>query len=342
MADDIALLIRLIGEACTNEQIRSFLRLRKEDDSKIRVSGKSEELMHNLHEAYSRNTVSLPQLQSLLANAEENGRQHIFFYKPNHGMAKHFQQPSDVASRLWGSNWQKKMQFPRFYLDPRQMEWADFRQETRPNVKLPEWTIKLYSSRQVDRLLNQTEEVRNGRLLITKQLSREWVRLVWVIRWRPWGLLEIRIPAVERESRKTCLEELSQIWEMLRTGIPKQHFSPWDLEAIMGKLVHAAKKPKAIHRVATALASHSGGGGTAQFNPEEEDGDLFSSIAHKAAIASYDKYPKLDVYWIPSAHTPFDSELRCQMGVYEPFGIRIGSKASPEAVDYVINRLRQI
>ncbi|MEN1705270.1 MAG: hypothetical protein AAGJ54_07105 [Planctomycetota bacterium] len=240
MTDETSTIIGLIGDACTNNQIRYLLRNLKTDDPQIRVSGGSDILLNQLKSAYHRGSLSMDDLRVLLASGEENGRQHIFFYRPKQGHASDFRDPNEVASRLWGNRWRSSMGFPQFHLSPTEMEWGDFRIDFKPDLKNPEWTIKIYAGRQIEKLLDVVEKPSGNSILITKKLERKWIRLVWVIKWRPRGLLEIRVPAVQRESLSACREERDQVWEMVRKGIQRSSFNPLDLQPAMNALVSTA------------------------------------------------------------------------------------------------------
>lgn len=332
-------LFKLIDDACTNEQIKKLLKIKKDDDNKIRVSGPSDSLITQLREGLSRGTIGLMDLQLLLARGEENGRQHIFFYKPRPQVLNHYEDPYKVAAKLFGKV--SKMNFPQIHLQPKEPVWADFRAERLDGVDKLGWVAKFYVGREVEHLQpekTEEKELGDGSIRVTRTSIRRWVRLVLLVKWRPWGMLEIRVPTGTSESRKTCLDEREVVWNQIANAVDPTHFNPWKLEPAMKILVEEAKKSSAKHRVASTLAKD--GQNSALLSPAVEGQSLFDSVAHQKSVNAYHEVARLDVYWLPWEHAPFASEVRSQIGVYEPNGIRVGEKISPETLDYVVNRLR--
>lgn len=340
---EITLLYRFIDEACTNRQIQDFLRRKKIDGVKVKIGQNAGQIIANLKEAHNSGHVTEKELITLLAMGEENGRQHIFFYRLKKHLASKFSDLDQVYSHLKQTLKVANQPLPHFVLKPRERTVSDIRfQEL--NGEIRNLIVKWYSGREYEEEISRKTEQRNGDRIVIRESKIEEVRLVSLMRYHPRGLLEVRVPTGARESRKTCLAELDSIWHSLSPVITKDDFVELDLCEAMKQLNIAASKPKATHRVCGSQAAD--GGATAEFNPAMEGEDLFASLKHREAMAHYDTVCRLDVWWrSPSmkgvSRKKFDptDEIRGQMGVYVNYGIRFGAKRTREEMDFVINRL---
>jgi hypothetical protein len=331
------LLFRLIQDACTNAQLRSLLRLKKQDDKAIRISGSTAELTSHLRTAFEAGSLALDDLTRLLASGEENGRQHIFFYYPRAQVASRYADPNAVWGRLLKATGTSSTMFPRFVLEPTQRHLSDIRLQSLRNEQ-SNVLIKWYSSRRVERIVNEREETRHGDTIIVRELKVDQVRLVSMIRYHPRGLLEVRIPTGERESRRTCAGELQDIWDQVSGVFVPDHFEPLSLLPAMSWLVRNADKRGATHRVSVVRAKD--GSASAEFNPAAEGQDLFKAHRHRAALKKYDEFAALDVFWKPPLNQGGeDEEIRCQFAPYDVHGVRLGAKRTQAEVDFVVNRI---
>src|SRR5688572_13510784 len=75
-----------IAERCTAEQIRDLLRvykdINKETKKEVHVTGAKDDILANLKRAVSKQIIPRDAPILLLREAEENGHQHIFYFKP--------------------------------------------------------------------------------------------------------------------------------------------------------------------------------------------------------------------------------------------------------------------
>ncbi len=343
---DVKLLFDFVDEACTNRQIQELLRKKKADGAKVRIGQSAEEISSNLREAYDRGVVTLSDLTELLAVGEENGRQHIFFYRVKQQSLSKYGDPAKLHSRLHSKLSLRDGQLPHFVLKPRERTLSDIRLQEL-NADVTNIIVKWYSGREYEEEIDRKTETRDGERIIIRESKVVEVRLVSLARFHPRGLLEIRVPTGTRESRKTCLAELNSIWQFINEVFDKRDFIELDLCEAMHKLYADASKPRCRHRVCGTQAAD--GGATAEFNPAIEGQDLFSSQRHREAMAHYETVKRLDVWWRSpfmkgekrngAAKTDPADEIRGQMGIYETHGIRFGSKRTGEEMDYVINRI---
>ncbi len=332
-------LFALLDAACTAQQISDLLREFKPLDKEIRVSGNSEELLQSVRRAVDRGTVPLQRVLRLLARAEENGRQHIFYYKPRTRVhAVKYNDGDSVAQSLFGENWAASEKFPRFYLEPHGMKWADFRVETVDGTDYHSWTLKVYNGRVINRFLGESR-INDNRF--SREYERVLTREVWLVRWHSFGLLEFRIPSHDRESRRTCLGDLEIFWDRVAQGIRREDFVEWDLGPVRNALVQNAEKRASEYRLGNAQFVDSRDG-SAQFNPAYPEESLFDAPARRSAVALFRECSQLVVYWKPpKGQTAFNEEIRTEIGGYKSNGIRIGARTTPEAVNHVTLRLRE-
>ena len=73
----------LVGELSTTDQIKEVLRRRKgEDGVRLTAETKEDLVRRNLREAVEAKAVGLDDVFELIRSGEENGNQHIFYYRP--------------------------------------------------------------------------------------------------------------------------------------------------------------------------------------------------------------------------------------------------------------------
>ena len=137
-------LYKLIEHFCTAEQVKVLLRdgKRREDkDVRVTAETKTELIQHNLRSAVDAKIVPVEEVFSLLRNAEENGRQHIQFYKVPKRLADALTM-DHVGKLLWGDQWAAKNRFPQIALKKNDFIYADFRQ-CAPERKPRDWVLKV-------------------------------------------------------------------------------------------------------------------------------------------------------------------------------------------------------
>lgn len=334
------LLYKLIDDACTNKQIRAFLRAKKHDGGKVKISGSSQELIGHLRAALDGGIIRVEDLTKLLASGEENGRQHTFLFRLTQQAQSQYRDVPRLREKLVGSVGNHAASLPRFVLQPTERTLSDIRLQPLKN-KSHNLMVKWYSSRRVERMTDEKTIERHGDKFILRELKIEEVRLVSIARFLPRGLLELRVPTGEKESRKTCLEEMNQMWEFLEPVFPRDHFVPFKLDKAMKWLVANNGKRGAKHRVSVAAGSDDDG--RAEFNPAMEGGSLWKHHRHREAMKKYEDFADMDVYWwSPLNADNEDEEIRSQIGLYETNGVRVGSKRADEEIDYIVNRLWEI
>jgi hypothetical protein len=335
---DVDKLLKLVEQECTAEAVRDLLRKAKKADEQVRVSeaNKSAIIQRNLREALDRRSIEYDQVYSLLCAAEENGSQHIFYYRTTTEQAETlYNEPERVATALFGPMWRETVGVPQFHLEPIDTVWSHFRIEHREGGHMT-WTAKLYSG--LERRDFIREEEKEGNLVLRvyeKRLSRE----VYLVRWHSWGLLELRVP--RSGSRKVVLEWLGVLWSAIQAAIKPEDFEPWQLHEVCLNLIKRRVPNKGRYRLGNARMMDQQTG-IAEFTPPSNEEDLCSDPARDQAVRLYHECHELGVYWLEQTNTPGPQvELRTIIGKCKPNDVLIAAKTTAEAVDYVTYRLRE-
>src|SRR5258707_8373869 len=94
-------LFRLVDNLCTADQVQALLRTVKgQKDVRITAENKSDLIERNLRTAVTSRALSLDQVYELVRTAEENGNQHIFYFKPKGKVSTESLKPESVAKNL--------------------------------------------------------------------------------------------------------------------------------------------------------------------------------------------------------------------------------------------------
>lgn len=332
--DSIGKLLALIDETCTAEMVREILRKAKDNDKTILVSGSKETVISsNLRVAIERKAIPKDAVYHLLCGAEENGRQHIFYYRPRTEDARvKYSNAEEVAEKLFGTgNWKTERKFPQFHLEPVGVEWSDFRIERKTEQAMT-WTAKLYSG--VYRQVFLREERQGEKVvafLYEEQLSRE----VYVVRYHSTGLLEIRVP--RDSARAQVLEFVSQAWEVIGPAVDLNDFEPWDLHKVCMSLINNAEEDKRYTLGNARMIDEETG--SAEFKPPHGEADLDSSPSRRSAVRMYNECRELGVHWLSKGEEGPRAKLKTIIGKLKMHEMLVAGKATAEAVDYVTYRL---
>jgi hypothetical protein len=338
----------LLAEHCTTGQIQAVLRsgkadLDKEGKQDVKISGKDkQEVIANLKFAIAHGRIPPNAAVNLLRESEENGNQHIFYYRArNQTLAKRYRDGKVVGTNLFNSG--MRASFPRYDLVPDELTWADFR-ENGPKGQSHDWIGKLYGLDVVYRLLDRKE--RNNLLVIRYKKREE--RTVCVVRWNDPNLLEIRIDRSDNKSAKVIREKLVEIWDMLGDGVKREDFDEWTLTPMFTAMLEAEAENKplaaAFEMGPTTLCDSQKGGIT--LTPEVPDEEtLFSATERRETVQLVLKYggtcSQIVTKWLKSqSGGRLPEDLRTTGGNISSNELVIPSKTSASSVDYVTNQLR--
>ncbi len=334
-----AAVYELIQKLCTTEQIKGLLRKHKKEhpeDITITSKAKKELVDENLLHAVEAGAVPAGDVYDLLRNSEENGAQHIFYYKPRtKKLARRYRNGKRIAESLWGKDWEAEMGFPQVELVPNDYAWADFRTrggEGKPN----DWVAKVYGHEV--HLRYTGKENRRGKYL-WREFEPEETRVVSLARWNEPDLLELRVPRAT--SRKLIKRRLERLWDELEPALSRDHFVPWELSRARLRLLAEQHKYVSLYRLGdTRLVDTASG--IALLSPYTEQEDLLTPLVRREVIEVFLKRNSdcrvLAVTWLKKG--PIKKELRTVVGERDHHEVVVFSKTGPKEVDHVTNSLR--
>lgn len=330
--------LKLVLEFCTTEQIKGVLRMRKDDDA-VRVSAENKKLLveRNLRDAVVAGAIKLSEVFALIQSSEENGAQHIWYYKLKPGLS-HLMTADSVAERLWGCNWSSAVKaYPSLTLTPEGYIIADFRKSVR---KPADWYLKIYGHTLVTHPTGKTEKKDDG--FFWREYKEFPLRTVILVRWNSPDLLEIRVD--RNESRKR-VEEWHQIaWNLIRQALVKDQFRHWDLEKTIRRLVVECDRHPNLYTFRDAGVYDKGQEVLARFEAVTDDGSLLKSQNTIDSIKGYvedgGSMQALAVTWL-SEKTALSKELRVIARVKESNEVLIAARCTAEDVDHVTDQLRR-
>lgn len=351
----------LVARLCTVEQIQDLLRRYKPVQPKeVLISAPKKEALvrDNLREAVAAGAIPEVEVYSLLDRAEENGNQHLFYYRPrNRATARRYHQGERIADSLWGAGWRETMGFPHLQLVPQDTVWADFtigKYEKKPN----DWTAKLYGHEIRYHYTGRTE-VRGD--FLYREYSIEEERTVSLVRFNRGGrgrdLLEIRVPRANSQALVKSREE--RVWaELEGTGggtpgrvgaISRGDFVEWDMGPARLRLLREQGQWRTLYRLGDTRLLDSASG-VAQFSPYTEDENLYTVQEREEAVgaflAHHGECPQLAVTWLPTGAKTLSDRGLFQRSVRTILGDRTSNEViflpnvAPEVVDHVTDQLR--
>lgn len=331
----------LIDRFCSSEQISNLLReYQGVAGIKISAPSKEELIKSNLQVALDKRVVLLESVYDLIREAEENGSQHVFYYKPAGPLAS----PPDLKSignKLLGVNWQKVVNFPRIALQPSAFVFADLRLFL-PQRKPLDWVLKIYGHEFADRATDIIKEIDETRY--TREFIREEKRIVIVVRWNNPGLLEVRLPRLT-DSRKQLKAWLETTWKMVGGALNPNSFTKWNLSKARATMQSQQKKYRKMYR-----CSHSrirdGFQNVASFECNSPQGDLFASDgvseSAKRLTADDGECMQLRTAWLKSEKDVAPSrDVTTLIGqTTDPNEVLFTAQCSSRDMDYVTDQLR--
>ena len=330
-------LAKLVRDWCALDQITQLLRDAKGTRDEVRVSAPNKEILveKNLREAVESGAIPPDKIYSLVREAEENGNQHIFYYRRSTGGAQ--ASIGDVGSRLWGAQWPEKIEFPKVDLVENDFIFSDLHQWNE-RLKPHDWVLKIYGHEFADKPTNIVEEIGDNRF--KREFFREERRIVVVVRWNNPGILEMRVPLTE--SKKRVKQWLEKAWLMIAPACRPTEYSKWNLQKARRRMIDEQKQKQQVYRFSNTRLL-DGDHNVASFECHDPQRHLFASqgVADSVkALIGNGECTHLRVTWLQGKN-PFPSrELNTVVGNNESNEIVIGGYCSSQDVDYVTDQLR--
>jgi hypothetical protein len=335
----------LLAKLCTAEEIHDLLKpakknLPQERKAEVLISGNKEERIANLRRAVDAGLVQRTAIHELIREAEENGRQHIFYYVPkSKKLATELSSPAVVAGGLWGNNWEAKMDFPQFAILPPNAMWADFRHVKVAGSDYSYWVAKLYDTA-VRRELVDTVRQSETRVVETYDIVTD--RVVMLVRWHSYGLLEVRLP--QGFSGKQYRQMHKLIWSHLAPVMSQDEFNKWDLATARGALLRDYVKNSHLYKLCGTDAEKDGY--RTRLSPPSEEQTVENSDGQKeivkVLIKSGANPEEIEVMWRPDGNNVVQDEFHCVVGGDDTNRVYLAKRLSAAEVDYVTNRLKEL
>lgn len=330
-------LFALVNELCTTDQIKSVLESAKGNKGvRLTAANKGDLLNVNVRDAISANALPIERLYDLLRDAEENGDQHVFYYRVPRSLRDGFSF-EEVGKRL---NFSKSVStaFPNLDLIPNGYTVADFRNlaPRRPT----DWILKVYG--------DETREFFTGRIVPEagskhlKEYDQRRFRHVLVMRWNFPDLLELRIPRDTARGRRTAW--IQHLWSVTAAAFQSKMFKPWDLTQARSNMIGDEKLDGVLFSLRDTQVKMPGQE-RATFEPYLPGAGLFAAEYARGAIrdllAADSTCTRLNVSWLPGKGADFPEIIRTTIGMDEPHEVVFPGHQRAMEIDYVTDQLRR-
>lgn len=331
-------LLKLVEEFCTIEDIHGLLK-DFEGHKAVKLTAPNKPILvnKNLRDALDARALPVERLYALVQEAEENGRQHIFYYVPASKDAGKVSL-DDVGVRLWGRDWREARTFPVFDLVPNGFVFSDLRvwdQRRKPR----DWILKIYGEELIEEQSGGDERLDERTIRRTYVLQQK--RLVCCVRWNSPGILEVRIP--EADSRRRLKRWLDQVWEMIKPVFGYDEFYPWNLTPARCALITKHKENEKLYRFSHSRLEDEEHN-TVSYSSAHPDRDLAASAYMGESIRRLVKggnahCTHLRVTWLASDPVPI-SDLVSYLGDREVNEIVVRRRGTAREIEYVTDQLR--
>lgn len=331
--------LSLVENLCTADQVRDLLRTRKgEENVRISAEDKGDLVRKNLRNAVELKAIEIEKVFDLIRDSEENGNQHIFYYRASQKLAEALTF-EHVAKQLWGSSWNKAVaEFPSIRLKPDSYRFSDFRLFSPRKPK--DWILKIYGQKTIMRATGKTDTHADGSLW--RQYVPEALRIVLCARWNSPDLLEVRVQ--RNESRKRIEEWHRQVWTLLSPAMIMGQFKPWELKASMRNIAFEAEQNAEIYDFRDVGVIDEPNDILGNFQAVADDGILFksqlTSKAVKGFIQAGGDLNALAVRWLARPTSEPREELRTLLGAKDLHEIVVAGHCNSRDLDYVTDQLR--
>lgn len=296
-------------------------------------------VVRNLRDALDARAITLESVFNLIRDAEENGNQHICYFRPKTKKLTEALTLDFLATNLWGPQRSKVTgAFPAIRLTPNAFMYADLRQHNPRKPK--DWLMKIYGDTLITRPTGKVED--RGDNLFWKEFKNEPLRIVLLARWNSPDLLELRVQ--RDESRKRIDAWFTQLWSMLRPALIPEQFIAWDLDRALAKLVLNQDKNEAVYEFRDASVMDEKGGVRARFESDSDQGNLWASARTKESLQAYVKdignCEAGGILWKPQPSGTPAKELRTLIGARRRNEIIVPSHCPAGDLEYVTDQLR--
>lgn len=331
-----------IAKQCNAEQIRDFLRPYKEASEEaskeITVSSRKDDLIAILRRGVAKGFFTLNAVINLLRECEENGQQHVFYFRPKNQAVRRLCRDFDaIMSRIHGDEWEEE--YPIFEFRPESYQWVDFRCGL--DGKPRDWIAKAYGHERYFERIDIAWPTPDRRV---ETFSAQTVNVVCLARWNDDDLLEIRVDSQRLDSVKAREERLGQVWNLLENALSKEDFEPWELGCARSFMAKNRRGHEDFELGDLRLLDTDGGVATFKTSVETESvDDLPARTEAVNALAAVSDCDVLSIHWKIPSNKPdgglFTLSTIC--GGRFTHELIVRARTSSMAIDHVTNKLRQ-
>ncbi|GLO54757.1 hypothetical protein PPUJ20066_07930 [Pseudomonas putida] len=242
----------LLKEATTQQVVKDFLK-----GKGVHFSGNWDDIWAlRILPALESNTLCVDDLQSLLRDVEEHGRQHIFLFKCNPADAPKILAEKRIAKIAAEENLSKLLSQPLHIGMPKEPKIVDIRIEHSPNGNMVlGLTIKVVECRESSKLVEDDFDENTGRRTKTWEVTKK--RAVSVAHLSHEGLLEIRVAS--RDNSTKYHEQVSALIRIINKFVPIGSFEPVSLSKSKATLHEKKDQFKGVIRYTSTTATNDMG-----------------------------------------------------------------------------------
>lgn len=334
--DDIRItrqILALLRQTSTKEVLQSFLKVKG-----IPSTGTWEDLEDKrVVPAVEGNTVSNAELLELLRSAEEHGRQHVFLYRADEGIAQSLMARPRVQAALRSMGLEALLDAPSVLDQPDMASIVDVRWHS-ADVDLS-LVIKIVETREAQFPIGE-ERSPDGKIL-TKKYELRPERAVSVARLHRDGLLEVRISARSTGSKK-YEQDLALFWSRVNGLLEFAPFRPWAFKELKERIAKDAEGLKSKIRFSNSRLRNEQGA-VMEISSRGFDADLYGDAGASdgmSAFLEHDGYCEGSNFFFIQNET-----LSKDVHVYLaglPYEFAIVAGCSKEDYEYVLNEIRSL
>lgn len=337
-------LYELVERHVNADTIKDLLRTVKLDHpDRVRVSLTKPELIDQLKSLVRGGELEMLRVFDLLREAEENGSQRIFYFRPYRDFARLLGQPAEVGRRLFGENWEEQFRTP-LLTRSEVGTVVDFR----PLPHKPrDWLFKLYAYDPFRKLLERSAP--NSQRVVHELWQLEEERSVLIVRWNAIsadsGWLEFRIPKgiIGRLSI-----HLANLWSLVGPIVTEADCQPVNLEPAMRRIFATHATNRRLYRIGDTQAFDSADTRYSVTPNDPENGTLADTRSgvrvNQQVLQDEGEFASLVVEWLrEGSGDVLPANLRCVLGGPTRNRLHqmcVSSETSAAAVDYVTDQLR--
>jgi len=344
----------ILDQQCNGTQISNLLRkfkgVSKDHEAEIRVTADSKsDLVKHVRRVVSKELVPFDELTELIRRCEENGKQHIFLFKParNSGLMA---DPVSIASLLF-PEMNIEEELPSFERPKNAYKLVDFR--TGFNNKKKDWILKAYGHHEVMSYVGKEEKTTANTVEVTRTYSKVDYSPVLIGRFNSPKLFELRIDSTGSSDGKNVLSDRSRAFWALCTGVLSQgDFEVFSLKSAITTMLADLGNKNRMYAFGDCQLKNSDGG-IVKFHPDDDeesrktlemdDGrkEAIDALLSNSASGEY-----AVVYWkvgeiFPKLYSDKKATLRTVVTGKQTNELVVSSKVDGKVLDYVTSELRK-